>query len=83
MNRTAAAITDAVKLLEFDCRRAILIYGFEYPSRPLEPAVKTVELLLSARVAISKRFEASFDGLMHPIHSSGRVIAWEVLGALR
>jgi hypothetical protein len=80
--RDHSALSDATKLLEFDCRRAILIYGFEYPTRPLEQATKALELLMGAVVKISARVEASFDGLVHPIHSSGRVMAWEVLSAV-
>jgi hypothetical protein len=82
--RDHSALTDARKLLAFACRRAILVYGFDYPemSRPLGPALDALELLLRACVNIGPRASCGFDGLLHPVHSAGRVTAWEVVGDL-
>ncbi|MBD0328571.1 MAG: hypothetical protein ICV64_00485 [Thermoleophilia bacterium] len=75
-----SALTDAGKLAHrgFDCRTAILIYGFDYADRPLDPAIEAFELLGSHRVQLGRRHEARLDHLVHPVHAAGRVFGWEV-----
>lgn len=77
-----SALTDCLKLgdSDFSERRAVLIYGFDYPKWPLDPAIEAFETLARVQIAIGDRCEASFDGLLHPIHRQGRVFAWEILG---
>jgi hypothetical protein len=36
------------------------------------------ELLARLRVRLVARHAASFDGLVHPYHRRGRVVAWEI-----
>lgn len=77
-----SALTDCLKLRDshFAQRRAVLIYGFDYPAWPLDPAIEAFETLARVQIAIGDRCEAPFDGLMHPIHTHGRVFAWEISG---
>ena len=75
-----SALTDCDKLVSsgFDTNLAILIYGFDYPSWPMDPAVDAFEELARARVTLGQRSGAAFSGLIHPIHKEGRVFAWPV-----
>jgi len=75
-----SAVTDAAKLAGSPIapRRAILIYGFDDPRRPLAVMVEAFELLASARVRLGPRQAAPLESLVHPVHSSGSVYAWEV-----
>lgn len=47
-----SALTDCVKLADADlpCRRAILIYGFDDPRRPLVEVIEAFETLARSRV---------------------------------
>lgn len=78
-----SALTDAVKLARsgFVCRKAVLMYGFEYLDRPLEPAVHAFERLASELVELGPRVQAPLDELVHPVHASGAVFGWEVFAA--
>lgn len=75
-----SAVTDTTKLLNsgFTGRKGIVIYGFDYPLWPMDPAIESFELLASARVRLGPRETAGFDNLVHPIHQRGRVFGWEV-----
>jgi hypothetical protein len=77
-----SALGDGVKLAAstFPCRKAVLVYGFDDAERPLEKALDALDLLLRARVAVSQRQESTFQGLRHPVFSSGRVAGWEITG---
>jgi hypothetical protein len=77
-----SALTDVAKLAGsgFGCRRAVLIYGFDYPDWPMDPAIDAFERLAAALAPLSERSEASFGGLVHPVQQEGRVFAWQVLG---
>ncbi len=79
--RDHSALSDATKLLEFDCRRGPDLW-FRVPESTPRTGNEALELLMAAVVKISTRIEVSFKELMHPIHSNGRVIAWEVLSAV-
>jgi len=76
-----SALTDLDKLLGWaDAKRkAILIYGFEHQRWPLEPAVSAFEVLARSRSHLGGRYQCVFSGLIHPVHSRGAVVAWEVL----
>lgn len=73
-----SALTDCRKMLSTRLARenAIVIYGFESETWPLEPAIEAFEALARARVRLGGRNEASFEGLVHPIHTHGRVFGW-------
>ena len=75
-----SALTDCKKLIESGLhgRKAILIYGFEHKDWPLEPAIEAFETLACARVRVGPRCVATFEGLVHPIHSEGKVFSWEI-----
>jgi hypothetical protein len=79
-----SALTDSAKLRAsgFDAsgaRAAILVYGFDYGDRPLEPAIHLLEHLLSRLGPIGNRQHEVFANLVHPIHVRGSVVAWEVI----
>ena len=75
-----SALTDCTKLTisGFDENLAILIYGFDFPDKPLDPVIDAFELLAGSRVNLSERITASFNGLVHPVHRSGRVFGWQI-----
>jgi hypothetical protein len=75
-----SALADCTKVAKagFACRKAIVIYGFDYPDRLLDPVVDAFELLAERRVRLSRREVATFSPLVHPVHSAGRVFGWEV-----
>jgi hypothetical protein len=77
-----SALTDTEKLVNgrLGERKAILIYGFDYPSlgMPMDPVIEAFELLARQRVELGPRRTASYDQLVHPVHSQGRVFAWEI-----
>lgn len=78
-----SALTDCLKLLQSSLhgRRAILIYGFDYHDRPMDPVIDEFELIASRRVQLSPREVGIYDGLIHPVHQCGRVFGWEIIGA--
>jgi len=75
-----SALTDCTKLLESDIRgrKAVLIYGFDYPNLLMDPAIEAFETLARGQVNLGPRFVSGFDDLVHPIHRRGRVFAWAV-----
>jgi hypothetical protein len=77
-----SALTDCDKLVQSGLRgrKAIIIYGFDHTDWPLDPAVEAFEELASSRVSLGVRQEAGFFGLIHPVHSAGRVFGWEISG---
>jgi hypothetical protein len=76
-----SALTDAHKLRDsaFSCRRAVLVYGFDYESKPLETILAALETLLRGQLSVGPRVQASFADLVHPVHQRGTVAAWEIL----
>lgn len=76
-----SALSDAGKLRRsgFECRRAVLVYGFNYPARPLEPVLRCLELLMADSGPIAHSVKADFADLVHKVHTRGRVTAWEIL----
>lgn len=75
-----SALTDCSKLAQsrFESRKAVVIYGFDYPGLPMDPAIDAFELLAQAPVSLGARHTAQFSDLVHPVHQSGRVFGWEV-----
>jgi hypothetical protein len=75
-----SALTDCVKLADADlrCKRAILIYGFDDPRRPLMEMIEAFETLARSRVTLGPRQHASLGELVHPVHRTGAVSAWEI-----
>jgi hypothetical protein len=77
-----SALSDAAKLRSsgFKCSKAILVYGFAYSGRELEPLLEALEILARLKGPVGKRVEGSFAGLVHPVHTEGVVARWEILG---
>jgi hypothetical protein len=75
-----SALTDRTKLLasQLAFRKAILIYGFDYPRLPMDPVIDAFEVLGRRQVNLASPAVATFDGLIHPVHQRGRVFGWEV-----
>ena len=78
-----SAVTDCRKLAGsgFAGKRAILIYGFEDPDRPLAWLIEAFEAVAAKIVSLGPREEAPLNHLVHPVFAAGRVYAWEVLAA--
>ncbi|MHB1534030.1 MAG: hypothetical protein ACYC1D_05355 [Acidimicrobiales bacterium] len=77
-----SALTDCAKLVgsSLGARKMVLIYAFDAEGYPTELAVDAFERLAARVVRLSPRQEAPFAGLVHPVHTSGRVLGWELLG---
>lgn len=75
-----SALTDCTKLAEsaIAAHKAILIFGYHHDEWPLEPAIEAFETLAVQRVRLGPRLQAQTGSLVHPVHASGRVFAWEV-----
>jgi hypothetical protein len=76
-----SAVTDCEKLArsQFQGRKGIVLFAYEYPTYPVEPAARSFELLSADRVSLGIRAAASFKGLLHPVHREGWVLGWEVM----
>ncbi len=77
-----SAVTDCLKLASsaFTGRKAVLIYGFDDPRRPLQWMIDAFELIARQRGAqLGNRNEATLRNLVHPVFGSGCVFAWEIL----
>lgn len=75
-----SALTDCVKLLESGLpgRKAVIIYGFDYPNLPMDPAVEAFEILAGRWVGLGSRCVSRYSDLVHPVHVAGRVFGWEI-----
>ena len=75
-----SAVTDCAKLAGSGLpgRKAIVIYGFDYPERPMDPEIDAFEVLARRTVSLGDRISAAYDGLVHPVHCAGRIFGWEV-----
>jgi hypothetical protein len=75
-----SAVTDCEKLAssKLGRRNAILIYGYEAQEFPLIRAIDAFETVAASRARLGQRIVAPFGGLIHPVHSSGQVFAWEL-----
>jgi hypothetical protein len=81
-----SSIADCLKLLELPGseRKAVAVIGYEHspPKIDLTPLVKSFEVIAEYVVGIKliKRIEERRERLIHPVHQSVRVFAWEVIG---
>jgi hypothetical protein len=77
-----SAVIDCERLSNsgFTGRKAILIYGYEAAGWPLGLVIDAFQTLARTRTHLSECQAATFDGLCHPIHRSGAVYGWELLG---
>jgi hypothetical protein len=75
-----SALTDCLKLANSGLagRKAVVIYGFDYPGRPMDPAIEAFEVLAARWVSLIDRAVGSYNDLVHPVHTEGRVFGWEV-----
>jgi hypothetical protein len=75
-----SALTDCTKLVasRLGTDKAIVIYGYDYPDWPMDPAIEAFETLASQKVTLGSHAVASFDGLIHSVHQRGRVFGWQV-----
>jgi len=80
-----SAVTDCRKLASSGLgeRRAILVYGFEDPARPIMWLIEAFELIAARTVTLGPRETAPLKGLVHPVFAAGHVWAWEVLDGCR
>ena len=78
-----SAVTDCRKLASsgFAGRRALLIYGFDDPKRPIIELIEAFELIAARSVTLGPREDAPLSHLVHPVFAAGHVWAWEVLTA--
>ncbi len=74
-------MTNCLKLRQsgFDGCKAILIFGYEGPAWPLEPAIDAFEVIAARHGSLGPRYSAAYKGLCHPVHRAGAVYLWEVL----
>ena len=72
-----SALTDIQKLSSsnFEGDKAIMIYGYDYDDYPISLMIECFESLGGARLQLP-RLSHSFNGLIHPIHTRGRVYGW-------
>jgi hypothetical protein len=80
-----SALTDCEKLANsgLNGRKAVMIYAFEAAGFPAEPTIRAFESLARDRVSLSLRLSASFKNLVHPVHTQGSVVGWEILASKR
>ena len=73
-----SALTDGLKLLKsgFDGEKSIIIYGYDYDDFPIEKTISLFEKTTKDFFNISERYSASFDKLVHPVHTRGSVYGW-------
>jgi hypothetical protein len=80
-----STIGDCYKLAKYQGpeRRAVVVIGYEHipPRVDLTALVKSFEAITKHVLGfkLSSRIETRHDGLIHPVHQSLRVFAWEVL----
>jgi len=81
-----STIGDCYKLARIQCpeRKTVVVIGYEHlpASVNLTPLIESFEAVAEyvARIELSARVECRRDGLVHPVHQSVRVFAWEVMG---
>jgi hypothetical protein len=75
-----SAVTDCAKLLAsgFGCRKAIVVFGYDYEKLPMDPAVNAFEALTARHATLIAAPTAAVDDLAHPVHRRGRVFGWEI-----
>ena len=80
-----STIGDCYKLLELESkeRKAVAVIGYEHsPARiDLTPLIESFEVVAERvkHIILSNRIETRRNGLIHPVHQSVRVFAWELI----
>jgi hypothetical protein len=80
-----SSIGDCFKLLARSGteRRAVVVIGYEHcpPIIELTPLIESFEVIARnvSRISLSQRIEKRREGLVHPVHRTVRIFAWEVL----
>ncbi|MFC1928729.1 hypothetical protein ACFLXK_03905 [Chloroflexota bacterium] len=80
-----STIGDCLKLIQFSFleRLAVAVIGYEHspPKIDLSPLIKAFEVIAAqvAGIMLSERVETHREYLVHPVHQSVRVFAWEVI----
>ncbi len=80
-----SSIGDCYKLLGLTTpeRKAVLVIGYEHaPAKiDLTPLIKSFETIATcvAGITLGPRVEKSSEGLVHPVHQTARLFAWEAL----
>ena len=63
-----------------------MVIGYEHvpPKIDLNPLVESFEVVAKhvSQFTLSSRIERRHDGLIHPVHQSVRVFAWELLDTI-
>ncbi len=77
-HRSALTDIDKLRTSGFNCDKAILIYGYEDAQLPISTAIDAFETLARSRCVLSKPYRAAVSNLVHPVHASGEVVAWQV-----
>jgi hypothetical protein len=83
-----STIGDCYKLAEYQGpeRRAAFAIGYEHlrPKIDLTPLVESFESIVKhvVRMTLSPRIERRHQELIHPVHQSLRVFAWELLNGV-
>ncbi|HEV3254496.1 MAG TPA: hypothetical protein VG033_08815 [Candidatus Acidoferrales bacterium] len=79
-----STIGDCYKLMQYSGpeRRAILVVGYEHvpPKIDLTPLVESFQAIAThvLHIKLSERIETRRGDLIHPVHQSLRIFAWEV-----
>ena len=82
-----SSIGDCYKLLDLRSpeRKAVIVIGYEHaPAQiSLTPLIESFEItvLKIAGINLSPRIEKQWNGLIHPVHQTLRLFAWEVLSS--
>lgn len=80
-----STIGDCYKLAKYEGpeRRAVFVIGYEHvpPKIDLTPLIESFEAIAAnvCNIRLSPRIEARHGELIHPVHQSLRVFAWEML----
>jgi len=79
-----SCIGDCLKLAKWNGpeRRAVVVIGYEHspPKISLDSLINSFEAIAKhvTHIRLSKRIEVQRRGLVHPVHQSLRIFAWEV-----
>jgi hypothetical protein len=80
-----SSIGDCFKLIDLNSneRLAIVVIGYEHspPKINLNPLIKAFEAIARyvSDIQLSPRIERRREGLVHPVHQSVRIFAWEII----
>jgi hypothetical protein len=76
-----SALTDGAKLVAsgFPQRKALVVFGYDYPGWPMDAAIDALRVLMRERMRTRGCEPASFDDLVHPVHKRGRAFGWELV----